>query len=174
LVINLRNPYKEKEKEKLVLPIMAFVYFIRTFFKKKSSMTSYIKKYITALASAKEFIARWSADHVYADQALIVPFPTLAIFDPETNVWSIHIKAWLYLPFEGKKLKSYLPSLRNYLTGKIDGTKNEEKIEESISEDKKLNAAMAIEGNKKQEELTDDDIFEDALGELNRIIYVYF
>jgi len=133
-------------------------------------MASYLKKYGTALLSAKHYVGQWSADHVYADEALIIPFPTLAIFNPDKNTWLIHIKAWLYLPFEGKKLKSYIPSLRSYLTGKIVGIKNEE----LISEDEKLAAAIALEENKNQEELIDDDTFEDALCELNTRIYFYF
>lgn len=141
-------------------------------------MTYYLKKYVNALASAKDYVGQWSANHVYADEALIVPFPTLAIFDPNKHVWNIHIKAWLYLPFEGKKLKSYLPS---FLTGKTDGTKSEEKIDESTNEDdkkvdteKKRTAAIATEADRKikkqeeestDEEDVDDDIYEDALGE---------
>ena len=93
-------------------------------------MTSRLRKYVTALASARDYVAQWSSDHIYADQALIVPFPTLAIFDPTTHVWSIQIKAWLYLPFEGRKLKSYLPSLPGFLTGKTDETKPEETTNE--------------------------------------------
>jgi len=114
-------------------------------------MASRLRKYITALASAKDYVAQWSADHVYADEALIVPFPTLAIFDPDRNVWSIHIKAWLYLPFEGKKLKSYLPSLPSFLTGKTA-----EKTEESMNEDKEL-----------PDDENSDDAYEDALAEFS-------
>ncbi len=131
-------------------------------------MTSYLRKYVTAFASAKDYVAQWSADHVYADEPLIVPFPTLAIFDPERCVWSIRIKAWLYLPFEGKKIKSYLPSfpslppLPRFLTGKTEGT--------ITDEEKKSTAAMAIEEDEKQEELSDDDIYEDALCESKTIV----
>ncbi len=113
-------------------------------------MSHYLKKYVTAFASAKDYVTNWSADHFYADQALIVPFPTLARFDPSKQIWSVHIKAWLYLPFEGKKIKNYLS---NYLPHKTDETKNEVKVEESIDEDHK------------REELMDD---EDTLGEALR------
>ncbi|CAF1251058.1 unnamed protein product [Rotaria sordida] len=109
-------------------------------------MTSYLRKYVTALASAKDYVAQWSSDHVYADEELIVPFPTLAIFDPSKNIWSVHIKAWIYLPIQTKSLTSYLPSLPSFLTGNKsvepkneeketneEKTTNEEKIEESIN-----------------------------------------
>ncbi|CAF0939602.1 unnamed protein product [Rotaria sp. Silwood1] len=97
-------------------------------------MTSYLRKYVTALASAKDYIAQWSSDHVYADDELIVPFPTLAIFDPNKHIWSVHIKAWIYLPLQTKLLTSYLPSLPSFLTGsKTNKTKNKENIEESIN-----------------------------------------
>jgi hypothetical protein len=126
---------------------------------------------VTAFASAKDYVTHWSADHFYADQALIVPFPTLATFDANKQVWSVHIKAWLYLPFEGKKIKNYLSS---YLPHKTDETKSEVKVEESVDEDhktvdreKKRTAAIAIEENKKTEESIDDeDTLEDALREL--------
>jgi hypothetical protein len=59
-------------------------------------MTSYLRKYVTALASAKDYVAQWSSDHVFADEELIVPFPTLALFDPDKHVWCVHIKAWIY------------------------------------------------------------------------------
>jgi hypothetical protein len=137
-------------------------------------MASYLKKYVTALASAKDYVAQWSSDHVYADEALIVPFPTLAIFDPDKQVWAIHIKAWLYLPFEGKKLKSYLPSLPRFIN-----RKNEEKTDESINEDteKKVTAAIANEDKNKEstdEECADDvDMYEDALRELNQFGLVF-
>jgi hypothetical protein len=135
-------------------------------------MTSYIRKYVTALASAKDYVSQWSSDHVYADDALIVPFPTLAIFNPDKDNWSVHIKAWLYLPFEGKKIKSYIPSLRSFLPGKT--TETQESSNE-IDTEKKLTATVAIQENdriKKQEESVekktdedddDDDMYEDAL-----------
>ncbi|CAF1387007.1 unnamed protein product [Rotaria sordida] len=133
-------------------------------------MTSNIKKYVTALASAKSYIAQWSADHVYADEALIVPFPTLAIFDPNKHIWSISIKAWLYLPFEGKKIKGYLSSV---LSNKTDSKTNDEKNEDSITDDngKGLKAAIRTALNKhinKQDESINDedindDVYEDAL-----------
>ncbi|CAF2402093.1 unnamed protein product [Rotaria sp. Silwood2] len=136
-------------------------------------MTSYIRKYVTALASAKSYVAQWSADHVYADKALIVPFPTLAIFDPKKQTWLIHIKAWLYFPFEGKKIKGYLSSLPNILA-----SKTEEKTDDSTTKDNKkmdreknLNVFVDTEENKdikKQDKSIDDedendDIYEDAL-----------
>jgi hypothetical protein len=131
-------------------------------------MASHLKKYAAGLLSAKDYVAQWSADRVYADEALIVPFPTLAIFDPERSVWSIQIRAWLYLPFEGKKIKSYFASIPSFFKG---GVKQEEKPEASIDEDQKLAAAIAIEENNKQKELSDEDNYEDALGELNQIIF---
>src|SRR5689334_6054162 len=97
-------------------------------------MTSYLRKYVTALASAKDYIAQWSADHVLADEALIVPFPTLATYDPDKRIWTVNIKAWIYVPFEGKKIKSYLPSLPS-LPG-LFGRKTEKINEESKGEEK--------------------------------------
>jgi len=95
-------------------------------------MTSYLRKYVTALASAKDYIAQWSSDHVFADEGFIVPFPTLAIFDPNKHIWSVHIKAWIYLPFQNKSLTSYLPSLPSFLSGNKNSEKeNEENIDES-------------------------------------------
>jgi len=137
-------------------------------------MSHYLKKYVTAFASAKDYVTNWSADHFYADQALIVPFPTLARFDPNKQVWSVHIKAWLYLPFEGKKIKNYLSS---YLPHKTDDTKNEGKVEESIDEDhktvdteKKRTAAIVTEENNKtkerEESIDDEATLEEALREL--------
>ena len=129
-------------------------------------MTSYFKKYVTAFASAKDYVAQWSSDHVYADEALIVPFPTLAIFDPTKHVWSVNIKAWLYLPFEGKKLKSYLPSLPSFITKKPNETTTEDTTK--IDADDKLCASIPTEENNKideqNEEPSDDDMYEDALG----------
>ncbi|CAF0794734.1 unnamed protein product [Rotaria sp. Silwood1] len=136
-------------------------------------MPSYLRKYVTALASAKSYVAQWSTQHVYADEALIVPFPTLAIFDREKQTWSINIKAWLYLPFEGKKIKGYLSSLPNILS-----SKTEDKIDDSMNKDNKKNdvgksfkVLLENEDNKdinKQDELTDDDdgnddVYENAL-----------
>lgn len=81
-------------------------------------MTSYLRKYVTALASARDYVAQWSSEHVFADEELIVPFPTIARFNPEKRVWVVGIKAWVYLPFQTKSLSSYLPSLPTILTGK--------------------------------------------------------
>jgi hypothetical protein len=99
-------------------------------------MTSYLRKYVTALASAKDYIAQWSSDHVYADEELIVPFPTIAIFDPDKHVWTVHIKAWVYLPFQPKSftnilpsLPTSLPSLSSFLGG---NKKDEDKTEEFV------------------------------------------
>lgn len=85
-------------------------------------MTSYLRKYVTALASARDYVAQWSSDHVFADEELIVPFPTIARFDPEKHVWNVNIKAWVYLPFQPKSFTDYLPSLPTLFVGK----KNEE------------------------------------------------
>jgi hypothetical protein len=96
-------------------------------------MTSYLRKYVTALASARDYIAQWSSDHVFADEELIVPFPTLAIFHPDKHIWIVHIKAWIYLPFQTKSLTSYLPSLPSFMSGnKTNEIKNKENIEKSI------------------------------------------
>ena len=131
-------------------------------------MTSYLRKYVTALASAKDYVAQWSSEHVYANEVLIVPFPTLAIFDPEKHTWTVQIKAWLYLPFEGKKLKSYLPSLPSLFAGKPA-----EKVAEDQSKvdaEKQAVAVRATEETKhdespeeKSDDNEDDDIYEDAL-----------
>ena len=102
-------------------------------------MTSYLRKYVTALASARDYVAQWSSDHVYADEELIVPFPTIARFDPHKRVWVVDIKAWVYLPFTDKSLTSYLPSLPSFFSG----TKSaEEKPNESTNsgDDKKTNS----------------------------------
>jgi hypothetical protein len=85
-------------------------------------MTSYLRKYVTALASARDYIAHWSSEHIYADEELIIPFPTIARFNPDKHVWIVDIKAWVYLPFQTKSLTSYLPSLPSIFTG----TKNAE------------------------------------------------
>ncbi|CAF1568982.1 unnamed protein product, partial [Didymodactylos carnosus] len=55
------------------------------------------------------------AGHILADEALIVPFPTLAIYDNDKKSWSVIIKAWVYLPIEGKKLSTPITAIRNYL-----------------------------------------------------------
>jgi hypothetical protein len=107
-------------------------------------MVSRLKKYVAALASAKEYVAQWSSEHVYANEALIIPFPTLAIFNPERNIWSVHIKAWLYLPFEGKKIKGYISSIPNVLTRK---TAEKTTTDATLTED-------------------DDDVYEDASDEI--------
>ena len=106
-------------------------------------MTSYLRKYVTALASAKDYIAQWSSDHVYADEELIVPFPTIAIFDPDKHVWTVHIKAWIYLPFQPKSftnilpsLPTSLPSLPSFLGG---SKKDEDKTEEFVDAKDKPN-----------------------------------
>jgi len=154
-------------------------------------MTSYLRKYVTALASAKDYIATWSSDHVYADEELIVPFPTIAVFNPDKHVWTVHIKAWVYLPFQSKSLTSYLPSLPSFLGGSSSNeTKKDEefvdahdgdpnKLKESkstenvkVDADKKEAAAILKKENqeiKKTDESSDeasepdDDIYEDAL-----------
>lgn len=81
-------------------------------------MTSYLRKYVTAIASARDYVAQWSSEHVYANEELIVPFPTIARFNPEKRAWIVNIKAWVYLPFQPKSLTSYLPSLPTILTGR--------------------------------------------------------
>lgn len=149
-------------------------------------MTSYLRKYVTALASAKDYIAQWSSDHVFADEPLIVPFPTLAIFNPERKIWSVCIKAWVYLPFQNKSLKSYLPSLPKFITGqKTDKSKTDEtetKTDLKIDDEKKEIANEVMkeiekekikesivmeqqeEENENENENDVDDIYEDALG----------
>lgn len=141
-------------------------------------MTSYLRKYVTALASAKDYVAHWSADRVYVDEALIVPFPTLAIFDQKTKAWTVNIKAWLYLPFQSRSIKNYLPT---FLTGKgADGTKameyNVEK-EEVAHADDKVDAKITVvpsgstatqpAGHEDVHTNDDenDDMYEDALRE---------
>ncbi|CAF1198008.1 unnamed protein product [Rotaria sordida] len=136
-------------------------------------MISYKRKYVSALVLAQDYMTQWSADNVYADEALIVPVPSLAVFDPNKNIWCIQIKAWLYLPFEEKKIKNYLSSLTTILTGKT-----EENVENSIHQDDKnintektLKALVFVVDYKniiKQEELVDDDIYEDALHDFDK------
>lgn len=119
-------------------------------------MTSYLRKYVTALASAKDYVAQWSSEHVYANEVLIVPFPTLAIFDPEKQTWTVQIKAWLYLPFEGKKLKSYLPALPSLFAGKP--AENQAVVVHATEETKRDESP-----EEKSDDNEDDDIYEDAL-----------
>ena len=149
-------------------------------------MTSYLRKYVTALASAKDYVAQWSSDHVFADELLVVPFPTLAIFDPHKHVWTIPVKAWVYLPFQSKSLTSYLPGLPNFLTGSKTAKPNEEVPPSNNEDQTKVNAQPAkasadakVDPEKKEATKTDDswtpedneqtgdaddDIYEDALG----------
>jgi hypothetical protein len=112
-------------------------------------MTSYLRKYVTALASAKDYVAQWSSEHVYGNDVLIVPFPTLAIFDREKKTWTVQIKAWLYVPFEGKKLTSYLPAMPSLFASKPV---------EPVDVEKKPDVSP-------EEKSDDDDIYEDALRE---------
>jgi hypothetical protein len=121
-------------------------------------MASYLKKYVTAIASAKDYVTKWSSEQIYADEALIVPFPTLAIYDPNKQVWSINIKAWLYLPLEGKKLKNYLPSI---LTRKTE----EKTVKWSNEDNEKIDTAAAIANEETDDDDADDDLYEDALSE---------
>ncbi|CAF0935447.1 unnamed protein product [Adineta steineri] len=107
-------------------------------------MTSYIRKYVTAVASAKDYIAQWSSDHVYSDEELIVPFPTLAIYDPHKHAWTVHIKAWVYVPFQAKSLTSYLPSLPSFLGGSGNNKKE--------NEDKKVDKENVDESNNSNNE----------------------
>ncbi|CAF3379917.1 unnamed protein product [Rotaria socialis] len=116
-------------------------------------MTSYLKKSVVALASARTYIAQWSAEHVYADEALIIPFPTLAKFNPDKGVWSVQIKAWLYLPIEGNKLKIFFSSLPGRLMRKIESTKREDSVDKELN----LNVAGDLEENNEQVEIIDDD-----------------
>ena len=145
-------------------------------------MTSYLRKYVTALASAKDYVAQWSSDHVFADEALIVPFPTLAIYDPDRKIWSVCIKAWVYSPFQSKSLTSYLPSLPKFIKGgaeKTDKTKSEDtdlkvddekkevaaEVTNKIEKEKVKEALAAEEPDDENENENDvDDIYEDALG----------
>jgi len=108
-------------------------------------MVSYLKKYATAFSSAKHYVAQWSAERVYADEALIVPFPTLAIYDPDKDGWLMDIKAWLYLPFEGEKIKSYLPfdtkKLKHYLLSESKTIKSH-----LVLESKRIRSHLSSEG----------------------------
>ncbi|CAF3393817.1 unnamed protein product [Rotaria socialis] len=88
-------------------------------------MTSYLQKYIAALSSATDYISQWSPNQALADEEHIVPFPTLAIFDRNKQIWLVHVKAWIYLPIETKTLADYLSSLSSLLIG----SKNEENID---------------------------------------------
>jgi len=147
-------------------------------------MTSYLRKYVTALASAKDYVAQWSSDHVFADEELIVPFPTLAIFEPDKHVWSIYINAWIYLPFQSKTITDYLPSLPSFLTGSGNDKKetNEESIKSNdedehnqtestnvtVDKDKKDAAATASKDDHKAKKKgeasdSDDDMYDDVL-----------
>jgi hypothetical protein len=154
-------------------------------------MTSYLRKYVTALASARDYVANWSSEHVFADEELIVPFPTIAKFDPNKHVWVVDIKAWVYLPFQNIPLTNYLPSLPNIFTGskttenkpnESTNSDNEEKqSKESPStsndkddhEKKDATATITIEkpqakkpdgsSNEASSDSDDDDIYEDAL-----------
>jgi len=123
-------------------------------------MTSYLRKYVTALASAKDYLAQWSSDHVYADEELIVPFPTLAIFNPDKRIWEVNIRAWVYLPFQTKSLTSYLPSLPSFLmkntndeSEKVD--ENEEKKTVSNEENQSKNNTKLLSSS--SYEKVDDD-----------------
>ncbi|CAF2469265.1 unnamed protein product [Rotaria sp. Silwood2] len=138
-------------------------------------MTSYLRKYVTALASAKDYIAQWSSDHVFADEELIVPFPTLAIYDPNKRIWTVHIKAWVYLPLQTKSLTSYLPSLPSFLTSSKSNEKqneetktNEEKMEDciNVNDENKRTITVSNEENEKKiteesESTTDDKVDQD-------------
>ncbi|CAF4845665.1 unnamed protein product [Rotaria socialis] len=84
-------------------------------------MTSYLQKYIAALSSATDYISQWSPNQALADEEHIVPFPTLAIFDRNKQIWLVHVKAWIYLPIETKTLADYLSSLSSLLID-IDDT----------------------------------------------------
>ena len=131
-------------------------------------MTSYLRKYVTAVASAKDYIAQWSSEHVFADEPLIIPFPTLAIFDAERRVWSVHIKAWVYLPFQSKPLTNYLPSLPNLWTSaKPKENGSNEVVTKTIGEEDRCRKTdvpvSGVKGNE-TDESDEDDIYHDALG----------
>ncbi|CAF2972434.1 unnamed protein product [Rotaria sp. Silwood2] len=140
--------------------------------KMTKGMIDFIVLLASLLTLTKDYMAQWAADYVYADEALIVPFPSLAIFDPDTNIWRIQITAWLYLPFESKKIKSYLSSLPTILSGKTEGN-----VEDSINQSNKkpyglksLKALVLNEANKYKsseeksvtDNYVDDDVNEDA------------
>ncbi|CAF1344848.1 unnamed protein product [Adineta ricciae] len=118
-------------------------------------MTSYLRKYVTALASARDYIAQWSSDHVYADEELIVPFPTLATYDAHRHRWSVHIKAWVYLPFQPKSITSYLPSLPSFLSGS-EKKEDEEKQANEGKSDKSTEVADG-DNNKKKTVFNEDE-----------------
>ena len=119
-------------------------------------MTSYIRKYVTALASARDYIAQWSSDHVYADEELIVPFPTLATYDTHRHRWSVHIKAWVYLPFQPKSISSYLPSLPSFLSGS-EKKEGEDKQANEEKSDKSTDVADSDDNNKKKTVFNEDE-----------------
>lgn len=91
-------------------------------------MSSYFRKYAKAINSARTFVSQWSSERVFAVQPLIVPFPTLAVFDPHENIWSIQIKAWVYFPFQNKSLKNSLPSTTDVRTTNLENSQDIESL----------------------------------------------
>ena len=139
-------------------------------------MTSRLKKYVTALTAARNYVTQWSADRVYADETLIVPFPTLAIYDPHRCVWLIDIKAWLYLPFDGKKIKGYFSSLPNKLFKKNDIAQSKDpNDDDNTKESDQSEISTDIEENERivvseDEDVNDAVCMKHANGKLNRTI----
>lgn len=136
-------------------------------------MASYLKKCATSLVLAKNYVAQWSADHLYSNEALIVPFPTIALFDPDRKIWSINVKAWVYLPFEGKKIKSYCSSLPNVVMRKIASTRSGEVTDKPNEEVQALETFPELNRNRNannQEAVNDEDLddqsYQISLGKL--------
>ncbi|CAF4029947.1 unnamed protein product [Rotaria sp. Silwood1] len=92
-------------------------------------MTTYLRKYVNSLASAKEYIAQWLSNHVLGNEELFISFPTLLMFDRKKHIYSVHIKARIFLILQTKSLTSYFSSLLSLLTGsKSDETNNENSL----------------------------------------------
>lgn len=125
-------------------------------------MTSYLRKYITALAAAKDYIAQWSSEHLFADEELIVPFPTLAIFDPNKNIWFVRIKAWIYVPLQTNTLKTYLPTLPSFLTSNKNEKTNNKEDQNEIIKTSELNSDIKVDQEKTLEKSDDDKTDSDS------------
>lgn len=129
-------------------------------------MSTKWKKYVTALIAAKEYVTEWSAEQLYADEILVVPFPTLAIYDPEQSMWSVQVRAWLYAPFQNKKWKDYFKSLMQ----RVKKRREEKALEPVSSKADNEKKTFVARWTKKEEKSTDDEqedneeMFRVALG----------